>query len=72
MKLGYLGCRTALLELGGLRLLIDPTFDPPGDYPIGDRSLGKTIGAVAGPDGVGRVDAVPKTGAAVRAGRACL
>jgi L-ascorbate metabolism protein UlaG (beta-lactamase superfamily) len=54
----YLGGPTALLELGGLRLLTDPTFDPPGDYPIGNRSLRKTIGAVASPDDVGRVDAV--------------
>lgn len=58
MGVRYLGGPTALLELGGLRLLTDPTFDPPGDYPIGNRSLCKTIGAVASPDDVGRVDAV--------------
>jgi L-ascorbate metabolism protein UlaG (beta-lactamase superfamily) len=29
----YIGGPTALLEIGGLRLLTDPTFDPaPGDY----------------------------------------
>jgi L-ascorbate metabolism protein UlaG (beta-lactamase superfamily) len=54
----YLGGPTALLELGGLRLLTDPTFDPPGDYPIGSRLLRKTIGAVASPDDVGGVDVV--------------
>jgi L-ascorbate metabolism protein UlaG (beta-lactamase superfamily) len=54
----YLGGPTALLELGGLRLLTDPTFDPPGDYPISNRSLRKTIGAVVSPEDVGRVDAV--------------
>ena len=27
------GGPTALIELGGLRLLTDPTFDPPGEYP---------------------------------------
>ncbi len=54
----YLGGPTALLELGGLRLLTDPTFDPPGDYPIGSRSLRKTIGAVVSPQDAGRVDAV--------------
>jgi L-ascorbate metabolism protein UlaG (beta-lactamase superfamily) len=54
----YLGGPTALLELGGLRLLTDPTFDPPGDYPIGNRSLRKTIGAMVSPQDTGRVDAV--------------
>lgn len=58
MGVRYLGGPTALLELGGLRLLTDPTFDPPGDYPIGNRSLRKTIGAVVSPADVGRVDAV--------------
>ena len=34
---------TALLEVGGLRLLTDPTFDPPGEYPLpGGRVLVKT------------------------------
>ncbi|MDX2760957.1 MBL fold metallo-hydrolase, partial [Streptomyces europaeiscabiei] len=27
------GGPTALIEYGGLRLLTDPTFDAPGDYP---------------------------------------
>src|SRR5690242_440024 len=56
--LRYLGGPTALLELGGLRLLTDPTFDPPGDYPVGSRALRKTIGAVMTPDQAGPVDAV--------------
>lgn len=54
----YLGGPTALLELGGLRLVTDPTFDPPGEYPVGNRSLRKTIGAVVTPERVGRADAV--------------
>jgi L-ascorbate metabolism protein UlaG (beta-lactamase superfamily) len=54
----YLGGPTALLELGGLRLVTDPTFDPPGDYPIGSRSLRKTAGAVVSPQDAGPVDAV--------------
>lgn len=58
MGVRYLGGPTALLELGGLRLLTDPTFDPPGDYPIGTRSLRKTIGAVVSPQEAGRADAV--------------
>lgn len=58
MRLRYLGGPTALLELGGLRLLTDPTFDPAGDYPIGSRALRKTIGALVTPEQVGQVDAV--------------
>jgi L-ascorbate metabolism protein UlaG (beta-lactamase superfamily) len=54
----YLGGPTALLEIGGLRLLVDPTFDARGDHPVGDRALTKTMDAVAGPDEVGPVDAV--------------
>jgi len=54
----YLGGPTALLELGGVRLLTDPTFDPPGEYPVGTRSLVKTIGAALTPEQVGPVDAV--------------
>ena len=30
LELTYIGGPTALLELGGLRLLTDPTFDPAG------------------------------------------
>ena len=33
-----IGGPTALIEMGGLRLLTDPTFDPPGDHPVGDRA----------------------------------
>jgi len=54
----YIGGPTALLELGGVRLLTDPTFDAPGEYPIGTRKLVKTAGpALAAPE-VGAVDAV--------------
>lgn len=49
LALRYLGGPTVLLELAGLRFLTDPTFDPPGDYPVGDRTLTKTIGAVVDP-----------------------
>lgn len=54
----YLGGPTAIIELGGRRLLTDPTFDPPGDYPIGRRKLTKTIGAVVSPEQIGAIDAV--------------
>ena len=49
------GGPTAVLELGGLRLLTDPTFDPPGEQP---RGLVKLRGPALGPDDVGDVDIV--------------
>jgi L-ascorbate metabolism protein UlaG (beta-lactamase superfamily) len=53
------GGPTALLELGGVRLLLDPTFDPPGEYPLGGgRSLVKTAPAAISGDDVGPVAAV--------------
>jgi L-ascorbate metabolism protein UlaG (beta-lactamase superfamily) len=58
MHITLIGGPTALLELGGLRLLTDPTFDPPGEYPIGDRTLVKTAGPAISADALGAVDAV--------------
>jgi L-ascorbate metabolism protein UlaG (beta-lactamase superfamily) len=53
------GGPTALLELGGRRLLVDPTFDPPGDYPLGGgRALTKTAPPALLAQDLGRVDAV--------------
>ena len=52
------GGPTALLEYGGLRLLTDPTFDPPGDYPIGTRKMTKTAGPALGRTELGPIDAV--------------
>lgn len=55
----FVGGPTAVLELGGLRLLTDPTFDQPGDYPLGGgRSLVKTESAPVGPEDIGAIDAV--------------
>jgi L-ascorbate metabolism protein UlaG (beta-lactamase superfamily) len=54
----YLGGPTALIEFGGIRLLTDPTFDAPGDYPVGQRKLVKTAGPALAAAEVGRVDAV--------------
>jgi L-ascorbate metabolism protein UlaG (beta-lactamase superfamily) len=54
----YLGGPTAILELAGLRLVVDPTFDAAGDHPVGNRVLTKTLAAVVGPEEVGPVDAV--------------
>ena len=52
------GGPTALLEYGGLRILTDPTFDAPGDYPFGDLVLTKTAPALIDPVDLGSVDAV--------------
>lgn len=54
----FSGGPTALLELGGARLLTDPTFDPPGDHPIGERVLVKTEESVLTEESAGVVDAV--------------
>jgi L-ascorbate metabolism protein UlaG (beta-lactamase superfamily) len=54
-----LGGPTALIEYGGLRFLTDPTFDAPGEYPLGGgRSLTKTAPSAADPADLGPVDAV--------------
>ncbi|MFB9685695.1 MBL fold metallo-hydrolase [Amycolatopsis plumensis] len=60
MTLGitFSGGPTALLELGGVRLLTDPTFDPPGDHPSGPRVLVKTEESALTEEAVGEVDAV--------------
>ena len=44
LRIRYLGGPTAVIEIGGLRLVTDPTFDPPGDHPVGNRVLTKTSG----------------------------
>ncbi|WP_329181301.1 MBL fold metallo-hydrolase [Streptomyces sp. NBC_01477] len=54
----YLGGPTAVLEIGGVRLLTDPTFDAPGDYPTPGGTLVKTVGPAIGPADIGPVAAV--------------
>ena len=58
MRVRYLGGPTAVIEIGGVHLLTDPTFDPPGEYPIGERVLTKTQVPATGADEVGPIDAV--------------
>jgi L-ascorbate metabolism protein UlaG (beta-lactamase superfamily) len=58
MTVRLIGGPTALIEIGGLRLLTDPTFDPPGDHPVGSRTLVKTRGPVVPLDEIGPIDAV--------------
>src|SRR6476469_7217649 len=52
------GGPTALFEYGGLRVLTDPTFDPPGEYPVPGGQLTKLGHAAAAPGDLGRIDLV--------------
>jgi L-ascorbate metabolism protein UlaG (beta-lactamase superfamily) len=59
LQLTYVGGPTALLELGGLRLLTDPTFDPAGsEYTTPVYVLRKTQGPALPPDALGAIDLV--------------
>lgn len=53
-----LGGPTTLIEYAGLRFLTDPTFDEPGDYPLGDLTLSKTAPPSIEPADLGPVDVV--------------
>ena len=54
-----IGGPTVLITVGGLRLLTDPTFDPPGQYRSGSGSiLTKTAGPAVPTEQVGALDAV--------------
>ncbi len=59
LTLTYVGGPTALLQLGWLRLLTDPTFDPAGqEYRPAGYTLRKTAGPALSPEALGRVDIV--------------
>jgi L-ascorbate metabolism protein UlaG (beta-lactamase superfamily) len=59
LSVTYIGGPTALLEVGPLRLLTDPTFDPAGtEHHLPAYILRKTMGPALTADQVGRVDAV--------------
>ena len=58
VEIQYVGGPTALITVAGLRLLTDPTFDAPGEYPVGSRKLVKTAGPAVQPSRLGPVDAV--------------
>jgi L-ascorbate metabolism protein UlaG (beta-lactamase superfamily) len=53
-----IGGPTTVIDYAGVRLLTDPTFDPPGDYPGGGVGLHKLTGPALGPDEIGDVDVV--------------
>jgi L-ascorbate metabolism protein UlaG (beta-lactamase superfamily) len=52
------GGPTALIEMGGFRLLTDPTFDGPGEYVLPHTTLTKTSHPALAPDEVGEVNAI--------------
>lgn len=55
----YIGGPTAVIEYSGLRMVTDPTFDPPGRYPRGEgRELVKTAGPGIERADIGVVDLV--------------
>jgi L-ascorbate metabolism protein UlaG (beta-lactamase superfamily) len=56
----YVGGPTALLEVAGLRLLTDPTFDPAGKrYHFGWGAMSRKLqGPAMSPQELGRIDAV--------------
>jgi L-ascorbate metabolism protein UlaG (beta-lactamase superfamily) len=56
--LTVIGGPTALIEFGGFRLITDPTFDGPGDYPLPHVTLKKTSRPALTADQLGTVDAV--------------
>jgi len=59
IRIQLVGGPTAILEIGGVRLLTDPTFDPPREYDLGPgRVLAKTAASALQPHEVGPVDAV--------------
>jgi L-ascorbate metabolism protein UlaG (beta-lactamase superfamily) len=60
VRMSHLGGPTVLLELGGWRILTDPTFDPPGTtYAFGwGTGSTKTTGPALTPDAVAPVDVV--------------
>src|SRR4030095_12516666 len=58
VKLTLIGGPTILIETGGLRVLTDPTFDPPGSYQSGSITLQKTAGPALSVAEFGRIERV--------------
>ncbi len=59
VKFTFIGGPTALLEIDGLRLLTDPTFDPAGEeYVTSVYTLRKLEGPAVSVGSLGRIDAV--------------
>ncbi|GAA1524180.1 MBL fold metallo-hydrolase [Dactylosporangium maewongense] len=58
MQFQRFGGPTVVFGVGGVTFITDPTFDPPGQYPLGSRVLTKTEPAAGTPDDAGAVDVV--------------
>jgi L-ascorbate metabolism protein UlaG (beta-lactamase superfamily) len=59
IRVHAIGGPTAILEIGGIRLVTDPTFDEPREYVMGPgRVLAKTAASALRPAQIGPVDAV--------------
>jgi L-ascorbate metabolism protein UlaG (beta-lactamase superfamily) len=58
LTLTLIGGPTALIEIDGLRLLTDPTFDLPGIYQLPHVKLEKLSGPALAAEDVGEIDAV--------------
>jgi L-ascorbate metabolism protein UlaG (beta-lactamase superfamily) len=58
ITLTLIGGPTALIEIGSLRLLTDPTFDPPCGYQKGPVHYEKISGPALSMEEIGVVDAV--------------
>ncbi|WP_430783999.1 MBL fold metallo-hydrolase [Actinoplanes sp. G11-F43] len=59
-RITHIGGPTTLIEIGGVRLLTDPTFDAPGrrySFGLGTSSV-KTAGPAVPYESLGRIDAV--------------
>jgi len=58
ITLTLVGGPTVLIEIAGMRLLTDPTFDPPGAYPEAAVPLEKISGPALSPEEIGAPEAV--------------
>jgi L-ascorbate metabolism protein UlaG (beta-lactamase superfamily) len=58
VRIELIGGPTALIEIGGLRFVTDPTFNPPGPQVSGGATLTKLAGPAKTPEQIGPVDAV--------------
>ena len=59
IQITYIGGPTALLEVGGARLLTDPTLDPAGSaYTTAVYTLRKSLGPAIDAGSIGHIDAV--------------
>jgi len=58
LSITLVGGPSVLIEMAGLRILTDPTFDPPGQYESRGIVLEKTAGPAVSAAEIGAVDAV--------------